>query len=190
MLLALVAYSLVMNAAFRCCTTGVQDTHKTYIREVRYPWHPWHGEQVYVRGEARRGGMVVLRCVRDELNWSAALEIPEWMFDSGRCSEKKAGSLAYVSLSALRALRVLLSPDANHIESCGDQAQHLPRESGGADADNIPIQDPAGSAVYSTATATEASAGSLSADASLDGADDERTPGEEASFPRASGGGR
>lgn len=134
--------------------------------------------------------MVVLHCVQDELNWSAALEIPEWMFDSGRCSEKKAGSLAYVSLSALRELRVLLSANADHIESCVEQAQHLARDSGGADANNIPIQNPAGSTVYFPDAATETSAGSLSTDASLVGPDDEPTPGEEASCPRVSGGGR
>ena len=28
------------------CTSEVQDTHKTSFREVRYRWHPWHGERV------------------------------------------------------------------------------------------------------------------------------------------------
>lgn len=171
-------------------TTGVQDTHKTCIREVQYRWHPWYGKQVYIREEARRGGHVVLRCVRDELNRSAALEIPGWMFDSGYCSRMKEQDLAYVSVCALRALQVLLSREVDSIESSVDQAQHLSRDLGGADADEIPIQGPAGSTVCSTVTATGTSAGSLSADASLVGADDQRTPREGSLLVRTDGGGR
>ena len=154
------------SAAVWCCTTGVQDTHKTYTREVTYRSHPWFGQTVSVRGEVRRGGSVVLRCVRDELNWSASLEIPEWMFDAGHCSGMKPGSLAYVSNSALLALRGLLSLDRDRIESGVVQAQHLSSDSGGADADHIPIQSPTRRVVSSASAPTEVAAGSLSADAS------------------------
>ena len=74
-----------------CCgvarryTTDARNTHKTDLREVAYLWHPWHGQRVLVRGEARRGGSVVLRCVPDELKGFPTLEIPEWMFDSNLC---------------------------------------------------------------------------------------------------------
>lgn len=109
------------SVGVRCCTTGVQDTHKAYAREVVYRLHPWYGQTVFVRSEARRGGSVVLRCVRDELdelNRSAPLEIPEWMFDVGLCSGMKPESLAYVSSSALLLLRELLTPGTDRIESC------------------------------------------------------------------------
>jgi len=182
--------SSTSSACVSGCTTGVQDTHKTYIREVRYPWHPWYGEQVYVRCEVRLGGMIVLPCIHDELNWAAALEIPEWMFDSSRCSQVEAEHLAHVGVSALRALCVLVSLRADRIESREVQAQHSPRDSGGADADHIPVQGPAGPVVYSATTTTEASPGGPSAGASPIGSDDERAHRKEPSFPGAIGGGR
>jgi len=187
---ALAVCSPAKSVDARCCTTGVQDTHKTRIREVRYRWHPWYGQPVCVRTEARRGGSVVLRCVRDELNWLASLEIPEWMFDSGLCSEMKQESLAYVSGSALLSLRALLSSDADRIESGMVQAQHLCSDSGGADVDNVPIQSQAGRAICSDDATAAGAAGSLSADASPVGPDDERTPREGTSPRRASGGRR
>jgi hypothetical protein len=71
------------------CTTEALNTHKTDLREITYPWHPWHGQRVLVRGEARRGGIVVLQCVSDELKGFPTLEIPEWMFDSNLCGRMK-----------------------------------------------------------------------------------------------------
>jgi hypothetical protein len=134
--------------------------------------------------------MIVLRCVRDELNWAAALEIPEWMFDSGRCSQVKAEDLAHVGVSALRALSLLVTPGADRIESCEVQAQHSPSDSGGADADHIPVQGPAGPVVYSATTTTEASTGGPSADTPSFGSDDERTHRKEPSFQGTTGGER
>src|SRR5258707_13674359 len=93
----------------RCCTSGVQDTHKTGIREVQYRWHPWYGQQVCVQVEARRGGRAVLRCVRDELNRSPALEIPEWRFDPVIWGQMRQESVAYVNSAALWALDGLMS---------------------------------------------------------------------------------
>jgi hypothetical protein len=93
-------------------------------------------QQVCVQGEARRGGRVVLHCVRGELNRPPALEISEWMFDSGLCSGMKQDSLAYVSSAALLELTGLLSPAVDPIESSAVQAQHLSSSSGGVDADN------------------------------------------------------
>lgn len=134
--------------------------------------------------------MIVLRCVRDELNWSAALEIPEWMFDSAHCSQVKPEEVPHVSVNALRALRVLVTSDADRIELPAVQAQHSPSDSGGADADDIPIQDAAGPVVYSATTTTESSTGGPSAGASPIGADDERAPRKEHWCPGTSGGER
>ena len=96
------------------CTSGVRDTHKTVTREVQYLWHPWCGQQVYVQAEARRGGCLVLRCVRGELNRSPALEIPEWMFDSGLCGGMKQNSVAHLSSAALLELMGLLYGRPHH----------------------------------------------------------------------------
>jgi hypothetical protein len=102
----------------------------------------------------------------------------------------KLDNIAYVSLSALRVVRLLLSSQANDIESRAVGAQHLSRDSGGADANNISIQAPAGRAVPSSTAPTDASAGSLSEDASPVGADDERAYREGSSFMRRGGGER
>ena len=185
------AFGIPANyAAVRSYTSGVHDTHKTYIREVRYQWHPWCGKQVYVYGEVRRGVVAVLRCTLDAFNRSASLEIPEWMFDSGYCSRMKAETISYVGVSALREVRALLSAAADHIESCVVEAQHLCRDSGGADADNISIQGPAGRTVPCAAATTEAFAGRLSADAPLVGTADEGTSQEGSSCSHTTGGER
>jgi hypothetical protein len=136
--------------------------------------------RVYVRGEVRRVGVSVLRCTRDELNSSASLEIPEWMFDSGYCKRIKPEGFSYASVSALRAVKVLVIPEAEaaHIETVVMQAQHLSRDSGGADTDDIPIQSPTARAISPDATSTEAFAGCLSAGAPPVGTDDKRTSPE------------
>jgi len=98
------------------------------------------------------------------------------MFDSAHCSRMKAEPLPFVSVSVLRELRELLAPEADRIETSVVQVQHLSRDLGGADADDIPIQSPTGRAVPSATASTEAFAGCLPADAPLVGTDDERTP--------------
>jgi hypothetical protein len=171
-------------------TSRVQDTHKTSDREVHYRWHPWYGQQVHVQVEARRRGGVILHFVQGEVNRSPALEIPEWMFDSGLCSGMKEDSQAHVSAAALLALHVLLSPATDPIESSLVQAQHLSSNSGGADVDNVTVQGQTGRAVFSPGTAPPGVSGSLSADGSLAGADDKRASAKGFSRQRGSGGGR
>ena len=61
-----------------------------------------------VRGEARRGGIVVLQCVRDELKGFPTLEIPEWMFDSNLCGRMKPAEIPRVDCAALLALKHLV----------------------------------------------------------------------------------
>jgi hypothetical protein len=122
------------------CTTVVHDTHKTVFREVQYRWHPWHGQRVLVQSEARRSSGAVLRCVREDLNSSPALEIPAWMFDSSICSQMKHHSAGYVSSAALLVLKDLLSAALVPIESTGLEAQHLSSSSGDADAYPVAVQ--------------------------------------------------
>lgn len=167
-------------------TTGAQDTHKTF-RQVHYQWHPWHGQQVHVRGEARRGGTEVLRCVREEQQQAATLEIPTWMFDSGLCSGMRPGSQIRVSLGALVALRALLELRADYVESSLIREQHLSSGLGGADVDIVSIEGPAGRAVCSSGAAAAVNRGSLPADAPLVGSDAERTSRQEGSSGRERG---
>ena len=91
---------------------------------------------------------------------------------------------------ALREVRALLSAAADHIESCVVEAQHLCRDSGGADADNISIQGPGGRTVPCATATTEAFAGRLSADAPLVGTADERTSQEGSACSHTTGGER
>jgi hypothetical protein len=110
--------SRVPDEGGRCYTTEIQNTHKTAFREITYRWHPWHGQRVLVRGEARRGGVVVLQCVCDELKGFPTLEIPEWMFDSHLCGQMKPAELPRVDCAALLALKHL---KASAISSDGIQ---------------------------------------------------------------------
>ncbi len=73
------------------------------------------------------------------------------MFDSGHCHTMKSGALSCASVSALRAVHELLIPSAERIEADVTQAQHLFRDSVGADTDDIPLQSPTGRVVPSAA---------------------------------------
>jgi hypothetical protein len=171
-----VASSPAKSVDAPCRTTGVQETHITYAREVTHCWHPWYGQTVWVHHKARRGGSAFLRCVRDERNWSVSLEIPECMVDVGfGCGME---SLAYVSSSAWLPLREFLTAGMDHIEPCVVQAQHLSSD----DADNVPIQSPPWRAIYSTGATVAATAGGLSVHAALVGPDDERASGERSLY--------
>jgi hypothetical protein len=105
--------------------------------------------------------------VQGEVNRSPALEIPEWMFDSGLCSGLKLDSQPHVDAAALLALRVLLSTTTDPIESTLVQAQHLSSNSGGADVDNVTVQGQARRTVFFPGTAPPSVAGSPSTDGSL-----------------------
>ena len=119
------------NAGAPCCTTEVCNAHKTSLREVKYRWHAWHGKTVLVRGEACRGGRVVLQCVRDELKGFPTLEIPEWMFDSRVCSRMYSTAFPHVDCASLLTLKHLISAATGSSELNVVQAQH-PGKSGDA----------------------------------------------------------
>jgi hypothetical protein len=69
------------------------------------------------------------------------------MFDTGLCSGMKKEGLAYVNKGALLLLRELVTPSTDCVEKRVIEAQHFSSNSGGADADNIPIQGPPGRVV-------------------------------------------
>ncbi len=166
-----VAYSPVPSAVSSCCTTEVRNTHKTTFREVKYRWHPWHGERVLVRGEARRADCVVLQCVRDELKGFPTLEIPEWMFDSRACGRMKPAELPHVDCAALLALQHLLSAATGPNERGVIQAQHHSSSSGDADAQTESVQNPSRRVVFSTCEAPRVTSRSAAEDGSAAGQD-------------------
>src|SRR5579862_2634386 len=44
------------------CTTRRHDTHSIDCRELRYPWHPWNGQQVWIWRSYARGGVATFHC--------------------------------------------------------------------------------------------------------------------------------
>ena len=157
------------------CTTEARNTHKTELREITYRWHPWHGQRVLVRGEARRGGGIVLRCVRDELKGFPILEIPEWMFDSNLCGRMKPAETPRVDCAALLALKHLLSAATECGQQDMVQAQHDSSSSGDADAQAVSAQEPSRRVVFSSSEASRVAHRSAAKDGPTLGQDVERT---------------
>jgi len=174
-LAALVVCSPARNAAVPCCTTEARNTHKTDLREITYLWHPWHGQRVLVRGEARRGGGIVLRCVRDELKGFPILEIPEWMFDSNLCGRMKPAETPRVDCAALLALKHLLSAATECGQQDMVQAQQDSSSSGDADAQAVSAQEPSRRVVFTSSEASRIAHRSAAKDGPTLGQDVERT---------------
>jgi hypothetical protein len=114
------------------CTTETLKTHKTDLGEVVYPWHPFYGEEVKIKGERNRRGTIVYVCSSDGNDGGAIVEVPAWMFDSAVCCLLHSGSHPSVCVPALRALHALLNwtrkPTEDVIEA------HQSTALGGSDA--------------------------------------------------------
>jgi hypothetical protein len=76
---------------------------------VRYPWHPWYGRRVMVRGIRHRHGAKVFFCTEDGEREFPVLEVPEWMFDPVVCGRLERGEVARVNGGALREVQGLLA---------------------------------------------------------------------------------
>jgi len=172
---ALAACSPAPSADAPCCTTEARNTHKTDLREITYPWHPWHGQRVLVRGEARRGGSFVLQCVRDELKGFPTLEIPEWMFNANLCGRMKPAETPRVDCAALLALKHLLAAATECSQQDMVQAQHDSSSSGDADAQAVSAQKPSRRVVFSSSEAPRVARGSAAEDGPPLGQDVART---------------
>jgi hypothetical protein len=89
-------------------TSRQRNTHNIELREVRYPWHPWHARTVAVHEALTRNGRAVCRCGVDENPRGRLLEIPQWMFDSVACRRMRMANVPKVSCGALLDLKALL----------------------------------------------------------------------------------
>ena len=115
------------------CTTRQHDTHLIESRELRYPWHPWHGRLVWIQGKSERAGVPVFHCVL-EPDWSVRLlEIPQWMFDASVVCLLHFASAPQASCEALGALKELLSHHTPRRLTV-IQAQQQSPDTGGSDA--------------------------------------------------------
>ncbi len=133
---ACLEYLGLTTGAFATYGTSPQpNTHITDVREIRYPWHPWYGEQVQIRESLIKGGQGILRCVPDGNRPSRSLEVPLWMFDRAVCCTMRLSDVPVVSCEVLLRLKAFLRRDAAGDAETVIQAQHLsPRLKGDADA--------------------------------------------------------
>jgi hypothetical protein len=121
--------------AVPCCTTRRHDTHSIGPRELRYPWHPWHGQPVFIRGVSERGGRAVFHCSLDASPGVRLLEIPQWMFDAAAVCLIRLSASPVSSCEALRELRELIGPHRAVGIREVVQAQHQSlTHTGGSDA--------------------------------------------------------
>src|SRR6266700_7042741 len=90
-----------------CCTTKLENTHRTEFRELLYPWHQWFGLRVGVHAAIERSGGTVFRCSLSGSDADRWLEVPAWMFDRSACARVRVAD-ALVDLTSLTNLAALL----------------------------------------------------------------------------------
>ena len=94
------------------CRTPRHKTHSTAAGEelaVAYSWHPWAGRTVRIHEVIERTTGAAARCSLVDATIACVQEIPMWMLDTAACCWTRLSAEPTVALSALAALRVLLS---------------------------------------------------------------------------------
>jgi len=76
---------------------------------MRYPWHPFFGKDMPIKGSIVRDGRLYHRCRLPARCSRESIELPAWMFDEAFCESLFSASIPQVSLEALAALTDLLS---------------------------------------------------------------------------------
>jgi len=92
----------------RSDTTQQHKTHISKYQEVYYPWHPWYGRSVLVRGSLTRRDRVVFRCTIEDDATNKNLEVPQWMFDRAVCCGMRLVDTPVLRVHELRSLKALL----------------------------------------------------------------------------------
>ena len=106
------------NGDVRNCTTTERNAHRTDIREVLYPWHPWAGRLVHLHEAIDRAAGGVVRCTVDgDLTGRRTLELPVWMFDRAVHIGVRMASTPQVDLQSLLDLAVLLASASRSVIS-------------------------------------------------------------------------
>src|SRR5215467_10253050 len=122
------------DAFWTDCTSRQSNTHIIESREVRYPWHPWHGRTVWIYQALRKQGEGIFRCRIDQDPSVSLQELPKGMLDTA-ASQIQIAMRAAVSCEALRDLKALLRGNPAQPGRGGvveNQHQSL-QSSGGAD---------------------------------------------------------
>ena len=100
------------------CTTRLENTHGTEIRELLYPWHPWFALWVAVHEAIDKADGVVFRCSLSGSDAGRWLEVPAWMFERSACAGARIATDAHADLAALIMLATLLRRSLNdHLAS-------------------------------------------------------------------------
>ena len=114
-------------AAGAGCTSQQRNTHSTDSRVVRYRWHPWFGQEVWVH-QARQcqwHAETVVRCgLTPDLD-ARSVEVPLWMFDGAVCDVMVLSEAPTSSAAALRELKILLLATRNANAGRSRQSEHL-----------------------------------------------------------------
>jgi hypothetical protein len=142
-------------------------------REMRYPWHPWHGRQVWIRRFSARHGLPVFQCTLDPDSRMRLLEIPQWMFDASAVCLIRLAASAVVSCEALYELKDLIAPhDATDTAKVLEGQHQSLSHTGGSDAKRSELTP---SSPVAAVSATDLSA-SLGEPSARDSSSDRRTP--------------
>jgi hypothetical protein len=88
-------------------TTQQHNTHIRDLREICYPFHPWHGRTVWVHSSLIKRGRSVAYCSLEDEN-SRVLEVPLWMLDVAACCKIRVSQPRFVSTHSLRELKQVL----------------------------------------------------------------------------------
>jgi hypothetical protein len=175
------------DACVRRCTTRQSKTRISEVKEVCYPWHPWHGNVVLIVGLVERRDRAAYSCRLDEDAVGPSLEVPCWMFDRALCCRFRLAEAAGVGCEELLQLRALLRRLRSGVEDSAVEDQHrsLPKK---GDADE---QDPSPVSVRTTqSVSAEATASDMEVIAERDPAENPATSGsphEHGSRPKRRG---
>jgi len=102
---------------------------------MHYPWHPWHGEPIWILAAYTRGGVPVYHCSLDPTSGKRLLEIPQWMFDARVACLTQLVPSPIASCTALQEVKALVSPRRLGASPEVVQAQHQSLcHAGGSDA--------------------------------------------------------
>src|SRR3954467_2712093 len=76
---------------------------------VVYAWHPWAGRPVRLHEVIERTTGASARCSLVDATIARLQEIPAWMIDASACRTTRTTAQPVAALSAMAALRALLS---------------------------------------------------------------------------------
>ena len=130
--------SRVPGEAAGSCTSPQHNTHIGELRDIHYPWHPWHDHKVRVHATLVKRGQAVARCSLEDVQPFRILEVPLWMLDAAACCKIHASKCKVANVVSLRELKEVLQPVRRISHELANQTQHpCLLDAGGADVSVI-----------------------------------------------------